>query len=284
MRRQIALGTGCVLLALSSAATADAFECKDTETQPECHARLKCKANEEVDDCQKRLRSQSSARDDDGGGRDDDGGRGRDRDRARDDRDDGGRDRSDRGDRRGRDDSRSRGRRGGGRGRGGRRGGEGGGGHGFEANKVFGIGLELGAPSGFNGKVFVSPKAALDFGVGAIYGHYYYDDGLHLYGDFLYHPVSLASTPAFELPFYFGVGFRFWEFDYCFQNVCTYEGSTLGLRIPLGLAVDFNNSPLDIFFQIIPVIDFVNQDYYDRFGDRRHTGIDASMGLRFWIK
>jgi hypothetical protein len=292
-RQVIVVGAACLIAGLSSAAYADSFSCKDTETQPECHARLRCKPDEELEACQKRLRAQ--ARDSDNG-RDDDRGddrsdRGRDDDRGDDRRSDRGRDdddrRSDRG-RRGRDDddggSRSRGRRSSGRSRGGG-GREGGGGaHSFEANKVFGLGLELGEPTGLNGKWFFSPKVALDFGVGAIYGHYYYDDGMNLYGDILFHPVSLASSPSFELPFYVGFGLRYWEFDYCYMNVCDYGGSTFGMRIPFGLSFDFNNAPVDIFMQLVPVFDFVDQDYYNRFGDRRHTGIDGSVGIRGWIK
>jgi hypothetical protein len=288
MRRQVTLilaGAGVVLAALSSVALAQSYACRDTETQPECHARLRCKSDEDVESCQARLRSQASDR----GGRDDDrgddgGGRDRDRsDRGRDD-DRGRRDDRARGSDRGRDDrGRSRGRRGGGGGRG--RGRDGGGGsRSFVANKTFGLGLELGAPTGVTGKFFASSNVALDFGVGAIYSHYYYGDGLHLYGDVLFHPVSLASTPSFELPFYVGFGLRYWEFDYCYQNLCTYDGATMGIRIPFGLAFDFNNAPLDFFFQLVPVIDFVDDDYYDRFGDRRHAGIDASLGLRFWFK
>jgi hypothetical protein len=289
MRCQVILvGAACLF---SSVAYADSFSCKDTETQPECHTRLRCKPDEELEACQRRLRSQAS---DDRGdrGRDDD----RSDDRGDDRRSDRGSDRardddnrrSDRG-RRGRDDddgdrgSRSRGRRSRGGGRdGGREGG--GGSHRFEANKVFGLGLELGEPTGLNGKWFFSPNVALDFGVGAIYGHYYYDDGMNLYGDILFHPVSLTSSPSFELPFYVGFGLRYWEFDYCYMNVCDYGGATFGIRIPFGLSFDFNNAPVDIFMQLVPVIDFVDDDYYDRFGNRRHAGIDGSVGIRGWIK
>ncbi|HUQ06797.1 MAG TPA: hypothetical protein VM261_30045 [Kofleriaceae bacterium] len=291
MRRQVALviaGTGVALAALSSAAFAQSYACRDTETQPECHTRLRCKSDEDLETCQQRLRSQASDR-----GGDDRGDGGDDSDRGNDDRSDRGRSRSDDGggrdrargsDRGGRDDrSRSRGRRGGGGGRGRGRDGGGGGSHRFVANKTFGIGLELGEPSGLNGKYFASPNVALDFGLGAIYSHYYYGDGVHLYGDVLFHPVSLASNPSFELPFYVGVGLRYWEFDYCYMDLCTYDGATFGIRIPFGLAVDFNSAPLDLFFQLVPVIDFVDEDYYDRFGNRRHTGIDASLGLRFWF-
>ena len=43
----------------------------------------------------------------------------------------------------------------------------------FEANKTFGLGLELGEPTGLTGKYFLSGTNALDFGLGYIYHHYY---------------------------------------------------------------------------------------------------------------
>lgn len=302
----------CALVAWSAVALAQSrprdVECKATETQAECHARLKCKADEELEDCQKRLRKAGDGGDTDDGARDGDrDDRGRD-DRGRDDRGDrGDRGDSDRGDRwRDRDDGddgggsngdgrwdRDRGDDdGGGGGDGGdrwrRRRGEGrgggrdGGGGGFQANKTFGLGLEIGEPTGLNGKYFLSDSGALDFGVGWIYRHYYYDDGLHLYLDYLWHPTSLASSPSFELPLYIGLGLRYWDFEYCDGPFC-YDGSAIGIRVPIGISIDFNTAPLDIFIQVVPVIDFLTDDYYDRYDDRTHFGIDLSAGLRYWF-
>lgn len=277
------------LCSLAHAQTPPALACKATETQPECHARLKCKASEEVEDCQKRLANagqRNDAQNTDGnrdGDRDADT-RERERGDDREDRNDRGerddrrdRDNSDRerSDRRDRDDGGGdRGRQRGSRGRS----------KAFEANKTFGLGLELGAPNGLNGKYFVSKSGALDFGIGFIYSHYYYGDGIHLYGDYLWHPTSLVSAPAFELPFYVGVGLRYWNFDYCDRGLCTYGGSAVGIRVPVGISFDFNRVPLDIFIQLVPVIDFVNGDYYDRYRDRAHFGIDLSAGVRYWFK
>ena len=292
MQVKTILLAACTLAGLAAAAHADAFECKATETQAECHDRLKCKANEELDDCQKRLRAAAAKSNgnsnDDRDGRDreagdrGDNGRG-DNDRGDNRRDDNRRGDNDRGDN-GRDSDRgSRDRDDGGSERRSRRRGGGGGGHSsFVANKTFGLGLELGEPDGLNGKYFVRPSQAIDFGVGYIYDHYYYGDGLHLYADYLWH-FSIASTPSFELPFYVGAGLRFWQFDYCVQNVCDYSGSSVGIRVPLGISFDFNNSPLDIFVQVVPTLDFVGGDYYNRYGHREHFGMDGSVGIRFWF-
>ena len=258
---------------MAAPAVAQPAQCTATETQAECHARLHCRADEELEDCKKRLAKAS------GGGRDDRGDRGGDRsDRGDRGGDDGG------GGRRGRDDDRYEDDDGGGGG-GGRHGGRNRRARrGFTANKTFGLGIELGEPTGLNGKYFVSDSGAFDFGVGFIYEHYYYGDGIHLYGDYLFHPTSLVSAQAFELPFYIGGGLRYWDFDYCDNRVCTYGGSAIGIRVPVGVSFDFNTAPLDIFIQLVPVIDFIRGDYYDRYRDRTHFGVDLSLGLRYWFK
>lgn len=145
----------------------------------------------------------------------------------------------------------------------------------FESNKTIGLGLELGAPTGLTGKYFLEPGGdrAIQFGIGDI-DHYVGDrSGLHIYGDYLFHPLSLVSADGFELPFYLGVGLRYWDFDYGADS-----GYALGVRIPFGVAIDFNNLPLDIFFQIVPVLDFVHGYTHDVYGD-----VDVSVGVRFWF-
>jgi len=150
----------------------------------------------------------------------------------------------------------------------------------FEANKTFGLGLELGYPDGLTGKWFFNGSNAIDFGLGYAYRYYYAGDGLHLYADYLWHPFVLTSAEPFELPFYIGVGGHYWNFDYgCdrFGN-CVNDGAAIGVRVPIGIAFDFNNVPLDIFIQIVPTFDFFtryNRDFY--------LGFWPSVGIRFWF-
>ena len=292
------------------------LKCKADEELEACQKRLlKCNAGENLDDCKKRVGNGAGANQNQGNqggnradertGREqenrerDNGDRGDrgDQDRAEREREEREREQreNDRGDRGNRDEDsgRDRSRRGGGgdggsRGR--RRRGGGGGGGGFEANKTFGLGLELGEPSGLNGKVFVSHNAAIDFGVGYIYDHYYYRDGhgFHAYADLLFHPLVLAHADAFELPLYVGPGIRFWDFRYCDTapnpRVCYDGGSAIGIRVPIGIDFDFNNVPLDIFLQFVPVLDFLSGGYYTTYDHREHFGVDFSAGVRFWFK
>jgi hypothetical protein len=147
----------------------------------------------------------------------------------------------------------------------------------FEANKTFGLGLELGAPTGLTGKYFLSADRALDFGIGTIY-EYVDRSGFHLYGDYLWHPVSLVGVPAFELPLYIGLGFRIWDFDHDRDGV-TDDGFAFGIRVPIGVSMDFNNVPLDVFLQFVPVLDFFS-------GYERHSvypDLDVSVGVRYFF-
>ncbi|MEZ4362502.1 MAG: hypothetical protein R3B48_20090 [Kofleriaceae bacterium] len=143
----------------------------------------------------------------------------------------------------------------------------------FEANKTFGLGLMLGAPSGLSGKYFLSSDNALDFGVGAI-GYYRGRSGLHLHMDYLWHPVSLASAPAFELPLYFGIGGRVFDFD---------DGNddafAIGVRGPLGISFDLTEAPLDIFFELAVVVDFF-AGYRDSVG----ADFNGAFGIRYYFQ
>lgn len=123
----------------------------------------------------------------------------------------------------------------------------------FESNKTFGLGLELGEPTGLTGKYWLgeSSDRALDFGFGDMYDYYGYR-GFALYMDYLFHPLSLASTETFELPFYIGIGGRLWKWE---EYGPRYDGYGLGVRVPIGLSFDFNNVPIDIFLQFVPTFD-----------------------------
>jgi hypothetical protein len=150
-----------------------------------------------------------------------------------------------------------------------------GGGQRYVANGTFGLGLELGGPTGLNGKYFLSDDGALNFGLGVDGYAYRYRgrDGLHIYLDYLWHPVSLANPDAFQLPLYIGIGGRLWDFG-------DRDGDALafGVRVPIGVAFDFNNVPLDIFIQLTPTLDF-----YRGYVDSAGFWFDFSVGIRYWF-
>ena len=140
----------------------------------------------------------------------------------------------------------------------------------FVANKTFGLGLMIGAPTALSGKWFYGSSTAFDFGIG-VYRRWRDRDGLHFHFDHLWHPVSIASNSSFELPLYLGLGARVLDFD-------DGGGNALGLRAPVGVAFDFNNVPLDIFIEVALVVDiFLDRD------DDFDGDLNLALGLRYWF-
>ncbi len=146
----------------------------------------------------------------------------------------------------------------------------------YSANGTFGLGLELGSPFGLNGKYFVTPSNALNFGIGADGYYRGRRDGLHLYLDYLWHPFNIASVPAFQLPLYIGIGGRVWDFD---DDEFDDDGLAFGVRLPVGVSFDLNKLPLDFFIQLTFVLDFYTR--YDN--DDVGANILGSVGFRFWF-
>lgn len=144
----------------------------------------------------------------------------------------------------------------------------------FSANKTFGLGIMLGAPTGLSGKYYVGPDTAVDFGVGVIGG--IGRDGLHLHADFLWHPATLVTAEPFVMPFYLGVGGRLADYEDDPDEIDDDSDFNLGVRGPVGLMLDFNNVPLDVFFELALIIDFVG---YDGVG----AYFNGAIGVRYYF-
>jgi hypothetical protein len=145
----------------------------------------------------------------------------------------------------------------------------------FEANKTFGLGIILGSPTGLSAKYYLSGSTALDFALG-LYRRYRYDDAVQAHVDFLWHPAVLAETEPFMLPFYVGLGGRLLHHDR-YRDRDFDDGTHLGVRVPIGLLMDFNTVPIDIFFELALVVDFIVDH------DHGYVDFDGAIGARFYF-
>jgi len=160
----------------------------------------------------------------------------------------------------------------------------------------FGIGLQVGGPTGLNAKYYMN-RVALQFGLGVIEEGW--DDGLHVFADVLFHPVILADTRDFTLPLYVGGGIRVFEHDnshyyWCHAGACYYyddaydDDTHVGARIPVGLLMAFHKVPLDAFLELAPTIDFIyDHEGYCRDGycysDEDRFNLYATIGGRWYF-
>ena len=128
-------------------------------------------------------------------------------------------------------------------------------------SKGIGLGLIIGEPTGISFKYWTGSTTAFD----AALAWSFIDEGaFHIHGDYIFHNMRLISVPEGTLPFYYGIGAR----------IKTANDTKLGVRVPLGLAYLFSNAPVDIFLEIVPILDFTPKTDFS---------INAAIGARYFF-
>jgi hypothetical protein len=128
-----------------------------------------------------------------------------------------------------------------------------------------GLGLMVGEPSGVSMQLelggpigFARIGTALNLGIGLdILG----DNGLHGHLDYVWLVDDLVQSGSVQLPFYIGVGAFFAD----------RKGVGLGARMPVGVQIDFQKAPVQIFAEIalrLLLIDEVDLDVAGAIGFR----------------
>ena len=128
-------------------------------------------------------------------------------------------------------------------------------------DKNFGVGIILGEPSGICGKLWLGSSNALDM---AAAWSFKGNDHLLLQADYVWHSFDLISVSSGKLPIYFGIGGR----------VLLADDSLIGVRVPIGLDYLFSNAPVDIFIEIVPILDLAPATEFD---------LGGSIGVRYWF-
>jgi len=129
------------------------------------------------------------------------------------------------------------------------------------AESSLGVGIMVGSPTGISGKYYMSKNMAVDAGLGWSLSK----DVLRLHGDFLFHNYKLLPKAVdFPLVLYFGGGVK---------TVFAKEFE-LGARIPVGVLYDFKKPKIDIFFELVPVLNLIPETSFD---------FDGAVGARFYF-
>ena len=128
----------------------------------------------------------------------------------------------------------------------------------------FGLGIIAGEPTGPCFKLWTSERTAID---GAAAWSFAKNAGLHMHADYLFHDFDLIEVEKGRLPLYYGIGgrVRFAEGD---------RDNKSGIRIPVGLAYLVETAPLDIFFEIVPILDLAPDTELD---------FNAALGVRYFF-
>ena len=132
----------------------------------------------------------------------------------------------------------------------------------YSQDRGSGVGIIIGEPTGFSFKHWTSGTTAFD---AAIAWSFINEGAFHIHVDYLLHSFRLIDVPEGKLPFYYGIGGR----------LKTSDKTRLGVRVPLGLAYLFQTAPIDIFLEVVPILDFIPKTDFR---------INAALGARYYFQ
>ena len=129
----------------------------------------------------------------------------------------------------------------------------------YAQNSGFGIGVMVGEPTGLSAKLWTGDAMAAQFGVA-----WSMDSYMHIHGDMIMHVFNVVDVSQGELPFYVGLGARLLFAD----------DLTVGVRVPLGAAYQFDSAPFDLFLEVVPILNLVPVTDFD---------INGAIGFRYFF-
>jgi hypothetical protein len=132
---------------------------------------------------------------------------------------------------------------------------------GIVQNRKLGLGFILGEPTGLSLKKWIGDTTAIDGSASWSFGR---GSALQLHADYLLHLFNLFKVGRGKLPLYYGLGGRV-KFD---------DDSKAGIRFPLGISYILENEPLDIFFEVAPILNLAPRTEFD---------LNGAVGVRYYF-
>jgi hypothetical protein len=136
---------------------------------------------------------------------------------------------------------------------------------------TFGLGLIIGIPTGISAKLYLKDDEAVQGAVGVNF----ISGGVHVQGDYVFHPYILQEKEEFTMPFYVGPGARFVQYR---EGRDGDNYAAIGARGVAGMLFDFKELPLDVFLEAAFVLEY-------GFADDAGFGatIDVGAGARYYF-
>ncbi|HOW86820.1 MAG TPA: hypothetical protein P5119_10290 [Candidatus Aminicenantes bacterium] len=113
-----------------------------------------------------------------------------------------------------------------------------------ESKHNIGVGVILGEPTGLSFKLWSKQTVAWDAGAAWSFVNGGY---LQVHSDFLLHNFSLFKVETGRMSLFYGLGGR----------VKFADDTTVSIRVPVGLAYEFEKTPVEIFVEVVPMLDLI---------------------------
>ena len=135
------------------------------------------------------------------------------------------------------------------------------------SNHNFGLGIIVGEPTGVSFKFWSSQTVGWDAGAA-----WSFVDGsfFQIHGDILLHNFNLLKVDTGRMSLYYGAGARL-KFG---SNDTSGSDTILSLRVPIGIAYEFDKTPVELFLEVVPMLDLV---------PRTAVGMAGAIGFRYFF-
>jgi hypothetical protein len=130
------------------------------------------------------------------------------------------------------------------------------------AQQGMGVGVILGEPTGVSFKTWLTPGTAFDLGAAWSFVD---ENAFHLHGDFLLHNNNTFHVDKGMALFYYGVGGRV---------KAEPQDIRVGVRVPLGAEYLFADHPVDLFLEVVPILDIAPET---------DLTLNAGVGARYFF-
>lgn len=132
-------------------------------------------------------------------------------------------------------------------------------------NKRLGVGIIAGEPTGLSLKGYLTQQLGID----AIASWSFVEDAFTLIGDLTYDFFDIpVGTSKVTLPFYAGAGVLVGF------NAGKEDKTKVGVRVPIGVAVQWTTFPIEVFIEAAPGIELAPETEFD---------ISGGVGVRFYF-
>lgn len=136
-----------------------------------------------------------------------------------------------------------------------------------------GVGIIIGEPTGLSLKKWIDADRAFDAGIAWSFSG---NNSIHFHADYMVHRFGVLQS--LDLPgrsaFYFGLGGRIKLIEDQIEKVGDDQQVQLGIRVPLGISYKIADAPIDLFVEVVPVLDLVPDTDID---------LNAAIGARFYF-
>lgn len=137
-----------------------------------------------------------------------------------------------------------------------------------------GVGVIIGEPTGVSIKKWIGETRAVDAAAAWSFSEH---ESFQFHADYLIHNFLLLQPKDFKgrLPVYFGVGGRIKLNDLNGGKGRNDEDALVGIRIPFGISYLFADAPVDLFAEVVPILNVAPDTDLD---------INAAIGARFYFR